>query len=114
MRKQLQILARQLASLPVPAHARQYSPEELDAMALAIVAYVEAPAQPGSLGLMSFQDADGTEWQQPSREQAIGHRLSECDAALSLYGKTGTMREHYAWAAAHVLERQLGDNQEAR
>jgi len=102
MRKQLQILARQLASLPVPAHARQYSPEEIDAMAQAIVAYVEAPAQPGSLGLISFQDTDDTEWQQPTREQAIERRLNETDAALQLYGTKRSMREHYAWAKQYL------------
>lgn len=102
MKKAIEILARQMARIPVPAHARQYSPEEIDAMAQAIVEYVEQPASPGSLGLISFQDSDDTEWQQPTREQAIEHRLSGCNAAMSLYGMIGSMREHYSWAKQHL------------
>lgn len=104
MRKQLQILARQLASLPVPAHAREYSPDEIAAMAQAIIEYVEQPASSGSLGLISFQNADDTEWQQPTREQAIEHRLSDTGAVLQLYGMAGSMREHYSWARQHLAE----------
>lgn len=105
MKKAIEILARQMARIPVPAHAREYSPDEIDAMAVAIVDYVEAAAAPGSLGLISFQNADDTEWQHPTREEAIEYHLSESeDAELVLYGKAGTLREHYAWAKAYLAE----------
>lgn len=106
--------------------ARECSAGEIDAAALAIIQMVESPAQPGGLGMKPFQrllqDAPENEgdpepeWIIPTREELIEEHLSEYDAFddLQAYGMKCNMRELYAWAAAHVLERQLGENPEAR
>ncbi|MDU4749067.1 MAG: hypothetical protein E6X99_23050 [Pantoea sp.] len=110
MKKQLQMLARFMATMPVPEAAKEPTPEEITAMAIAIVDLVEEAAEPGRIAMMPWQNIDDGpdgEWHYPTREEAIEEQLQHFDGHdLDLHGMD-SLREHYAWAKQHLAERDI-------